>query len=243
MGYNIPISKGEIPFITTKQMIEVDRLMIEKYNINLVQMMENAGRCLAIVVRDAIILNDGSKVLIIAGAGGNGGGGMTSARRLYNWGYDVNVLITSDRNKYQGTIKSQLRILENIGVSIVEQKDFAFEQHYDVIVDAMIGYSLKGELRKNAIRIVNWVNQSKSFVVSLDVPSGIDSTTGELRPVCVNANTTITLALPKIGFRKRESEIGRLLLADISVPTGLYEQGLGIKVDSIFSKSDIVELR
>ncbi|HHH52607.1 MAG TPA: hypothetical protein ENK91_03030, partial [Bacteroidetes bacterium] len=144
---SFPIINSRIPYITTDQMIEVDRLMIEEYGINLFQMMENAGRCLAIVCRELVKANKDKKVLVIAGSGGNGGGGMTAARRLHNWGYDVQVLVTSKYEKFKGTIKSQLDIITKIGVNVYEESNFDFDKKYNVIVDTMIGYSLKGELR------------------------------------------------------------------------------------------------
>lgn len=242
MKYNIPFLNKPIPYITTNQMIEVDRLMIEEYKINLFQMMENAGRCLAIVVKNEIDYSKTKRILVIAGSGGNGGGGMTSARRLHNWGYDVSVLLTSDESKYKGTILSQLQILKNIGVDILDKNDFDLKKEYDIVIDAMIGYSLRGELRSNIVELINWINNQKSIVVSLDVPSGIDSTTGELKPICVDADITMTLALPKIGFKKRKTNIGRLLLADISVPPELYKKGFGIDLVDVFDESDIVEL-
>ena len=80
-----------VPFITTDQMREVDRAMIEDYGISLVQMMENAGRNLAQLARQRFLDGDprGRRVLVLAGTGGNGGGGLVCARRLRNWGAEV----------------------------------------------------------------------------------------------------------------------------------------------------------
>ncbi len=223
-------------------MIEVDRLMVEEYGINLFQMMENAGRCLALVARDLIKVNKEKKIIVIAGSGGNGGGGMTAARRLHNWGYDVEVLVTSKYERFKGTIKSQLDIIKKIGIDVYEEYNFEFDKKYNVIIDAMIGYSLMGELRKNTIKLINWSNNHEANIISLDVPSGIDSTTGEVKSVCIKAEQTMTLALPKTGFQNPETKkyIGKLLLADISVPPKLYKEAFDIELSDIFSKSDIV---
>ena len=85
---NIANIDRDILKIDTPQMIEVDRLMIEEYHIELIQMMENAGRCLAIVARDVFLDNDpeNKSICILAGTGGNGGGALVCARRLSNWG-------------------------------------------------------------------------------------------------------------------------------------------------------------
>jgi len=80
------VDSAKIPFITTDQMREVDRAMIEDYGISLVQMMENAGRNLAQLARSRFLQGDptGRRVLVLAGKGGNGGGGMVCARLHHN---------------------------------------------------------------------------------------------------------------------------------------------------------------
>ncbi len=234
----------QIPYITTDQMIEVDRLMIEEYGINLFQMMENAGRCLAIVAREKVNHNKDKNILVIAGSGGNGGGGMTAARRLHYWGYNVEVLLTSGIEKHKGTIGNQLKILQKTGVKIHTQSGFDFNNKYDVIIDAMIGYSLIGELRKNIIELIKWTNMQKASIISLDVPSGMDSTSGRINSTCIKAGKTMTLALPKTGFQNPETKkyTGELLLADISVPPVLYKKAFDMDLPDIFSKSDIVRI-
>jgi NAD(P)H-hydrate epimerase len=88
--------KKEIPYLSTKQMIEVDRAMMQDYKIGLIQMMENAGRNLAHLARIRFLDGnpEGKQVIILAGTGGNGGGALVSARRLHNWGAKVHVFIT-----------------------------------------------------------------------------------------------------------------------------------------------------
>jgi len=86
----MPEQTPSIPGISTQQMIEVDRLMIEEYGIKLIQMMENAGRNLAEMAR---CMCDGSlqrkRIVVLCGLGNNGGGGIVAARHLHNWGSQV----------------------------------------------------------------------------------------------------------------------------------------------------------
>lgn len=93
----VSIKASQIPIVTTEQMREVDRLMIEKYGIQLIQMMENAGHNLAKLTRrfleNSVV---GKHILIACGKGGNGGGGFVAARHLYNWGAEVTVLIEAE---------------------------------------------------------------------------------------------------------------------------------------------------
>ncbi len=84
------------PYLTTDQMREVDRMMMETYGIGLIQMMENAGRNLAHLARTRFLNGDPREreIVILAGRGGNGGGGLVCARRLHNWGAAVRVFLT-----------------------------------------------------------------------------------------------------------------------------------------------------
>ncbi len=92
------IMKKNIPYITTDQMREVDRAMIETFNIELVQMMENAGRNLAQLARKRFLNGDpgGKTITVLAGTGGNGGGGMVGARHLHNWGAIIKLILTGE---------------------------------------------------------------------------------------------------------------------------------------------------
>jgi len=83
-----PSPGAGVPAISVDQMREVDRLMVDEFGVTLLQMMENAGRSLAVLARDRFLGNyaGGKRVTVLAGSGGNGGGGMVCARRLANWG-------------------------------------------------------------------------------------------------------------------------------------------------------------
>ncbi len=110
---------SDIPFLTADQMREVDRLMIEEYGIELLQMMENAGRSLADLARERFLDDNPRRrvVVLLAGAGGNGGGGLVAARRLHTWGARVHVLLTRDAETYGGVPARQLATLRRMGVA------------------------------------------------------------------------------------------------------------------------------
>lgn len=231
--------------IDTPQMIEVDRLMIEEYHIELIQMMENAGRCLAIVSRDVFLDKDpeGKKVCILAGTGGNGGGALVCARRLSNWGANVSVVLTSTDEKMTEVPRHQLGILRRMGVRISNAQ--LIEGPYDLIVDGIIGYSVKGDPYGIAKAMIEWANTSTTSVLSLDTPSGLDLTTGTIHNPTIEADATLTLAMPKIGlFAEASSQyVGELYLGDISVPPSLYaEKPLRLRAENVFRHSDIVKI-
>jgi len=225
-------------------MREVDRLMVEEFHIDLIQMMENAGRCLAQHVRSEVGGDvQARRIAILAGRGGNGGGGLVAARRLAIWGADVTVLLGEESGTFQGVPAHQLAILGSIGVTIKSPaqtgvSDTISAEH---LVDALIGYSLKGAPTGSIARLVNAANTSGRPITALDLPSGLSGNTGFGAEPTVKATTTLTLALPKVGLLRPEarSYVGRLYLADISVPPVVYDR-LGISVGTIFRESDIV---
>lgn len=237
----IPWAESEIPSLTTEQIIEVDRAMIEDFAIDLTRMMENAGRCLADLARRRFLGGDprGKRVGILAGSGGNGGGAMVAARRLHGYGADVTVFLT--RDDLSGVPADQAKILEAIGVALRHGEVPAGE--WDLAIDGIIGYSLRGAPRGVAAELISWLNTADLPVLSLDVPSGIAATSGEVPGVVVRASATMTLALPKHGLTATRHLVGELYVADISVPPGLYASPpLNLAVGPIFARGDVIRL-
>jgi NAD(P)H-hydrate epimerase len=242
---------ADIPYLTTDQMREVDRAMIEDYHIELIQMMENAGRNLAHLARVRFLDGDPRErtVVVLVGIGGNGGGGLVSARRLHNWGARVRVITTHPDDQYKGILAHQLDILRKMGVSIIWADQITDQDvddyPVDLIVDAIIGYSLSGAPRGTAAKMISWANLQRSPILSLDTPSGLDTSTGRVVEPVIRATATLTLALPKDGLRKpgKEDIVGELYLADISIPPGLYAgPGLELSVGPIFAQNEVIRL-
>jgi NAD(P)H-hydrate epimerase len=203
------IDVSAVGWITEQQMVEVDRVMTEDLHIELLQMMENAGRNLARAVLDVYAPG---RVSVLSGPGGNGGGGLVAARHLANAGVDVVVATTRQDNSLSPAAAHQFDILRRMGIATTSTPIEA-----DVIIDALIGYSLRGAPRGSTAELISHTTESEVPVVSLDNPSGLDVTTGETPGAVVEADVTVTLALPKIGLRSAP-QVGALLLADISVP-------------------------
>ena len=240
-------SHSDIPFITTDQMREVDRAMIEDYGILLVQMMENAGRSLAQLAVSRFLggAPQGKRVLVLAGPGGNGGGGLVCARRLHNWGAQVQVWLTAAPSRMAEVPRHQLAILERMGVPMeVAEAEVTLPQA-DLIVDAIIGYSLRGFLAGEAASLVRAANIHGTPVLALDVPSGVDTTDGVVYDPAIHAAATLILALPKQGLASAAARerVGELYVADIGVPPELYARPLlDLNVGSIFAEEEIVRL-
>ena len=236
-----------MPYLTTEQMVEVDRAMIEDARIELIQMMENAGRNLAHLARRRFLNGDpvGRRVVVLAGTGGNGGGALVGARRLHNWGVDIHVFITRTPDRFAPIPRHQLDILTRMRVPVATADRITDEQVPTLIVDGVIGYNLKGAPAGAAAMLIEWANAQEAPVLALDAPSGLDTTTGTVYEPAVRADATMTLALPKEGLRAPgvALHVGELYLADISVPPSLYaEPALGLAVGPLFARDDVIPL-
>ncbi|MEE8356765.1 MAG: NAD(P)H-hydrate epimerase [Anaerolineales bacterium] len=236
----------QIPYLSVEQMVEVDRLMVEEYGIKLIQMMENAGRHLAVLAKNRFLGGDasGKQIVIMAGSGGNGGGALVCARNLLNWGAEVSVYLTSEVDLLKGTIKHQGYILQSLDVQMRVGENLSEKPHLDLIVDGIIGYSLQGAPRGRAAEMIRWANGHNTPILALDLPSGLDANTGVALDPTIRATATMTLALPKIGLQKAQKEVvGEIYLADIGVPPGLYARPpLNLHVNPLFGKDGILQL-
>jgi NAD(P)H-hydrate epimerase len=240
-----------IPTLTSEQMAEVDRLMIDEYGILLIQMMENAGRNLA-EQASRMLDNDptGRKIVVLCGTGNNGGGGMVAARHLHNRGARVSVKLVGDPAGLKAIPAHQWDILQVMALTQADDPDLT---QADLIIDAIIGYGLTGIPRGAAADWIRRANdatvQSGNPILALDAPSGLDTTTGSAGDPgpnfvgAVRARATLTLALPKTGLMVPGARqfVGQLYLADIGVPPELYGR-LQLEVGPIFTANAILKV-
>lgn len=235
-----------LPAITTEEMRELDVIATDETGPVLLQMMENAGRNLAEVIL-AELPEDGTDaaIVVLAGTGGNGGGGICAARHLANRGLDVTLCVSRPEDLQEVPARQRM-IYGNTSGAVVDVENLA-SLGADVVVDAIIGYSLQEAPHGPEADMIQWAcdqrARSDARIVSLDVPSGVDATTGDAPGSVVHAHTTLTLALPKTGLHPSTSAdaemIGTVKLGDIGLPSGLYAR-FGSPVP--FVHSFVVEL-
>ena len=218
-----------LPALTTDQMREVDRIMVEDLGIDLPRMMEHAGSNLARLVRERFAPG---AVTVLAGPGGNGGGGLVAARHLANRGVAVTVVLAGD--DLSEVSSRQAEILRAMGITFSSEPPDA-----DLVIDALIGYSLQGDPRGRAADLIEWCNDQPAPVLALDVPSGLDTSTGLIGDPCVRATATMTLALPKVGLALAPTVVGELYVADIGVPPSVYS-AFGIELEDPFDEAPVV---
>jgi NAD(P)H-hydrate epimerase len=189
--------------------------------------MEHAVRNLAENAMDMLGGSSG-EIVILVGGGGNGGGGLCCARHLHNRGFRVRPALDRDVTALEGAAGVQWGILRAMGLDTpAPQEVAAVLGRADLVIDALIGYSLRGAPRGRAAELIALCNEHATRVLALDVPSGLNATTGETPGVFVRADRTLTLALPKTGLA---GVAGELYLADIGIPPEVYDK-LGVSFD------------
>ena len=227
-----------VPAVTADEMREVDGVAVEEFGLSILQMMENAGRNLAEHALQVLGAHEG-EVTILAGAGGNGGGGLCCARHLHNRGMILRVILAGEESMLSPAAHNQLGILKTAGVEPVPGTDArTFLSRSQLTVDALIGYGLRGAASGRSAHLIELCNECAERILSLDIPSGLDATTGESPGPAVQPHRTLTLALPKTGLQRVR---GELYLADIGIPPEVFHQ-LGLQLEPPFKTTSYTQL-
>jgi NAD(P)H-hydrate epimerase len=229
--------ESELPTITADQMAKVDQIMMGELGLNVLQVMELAGWAVAAFARERFLENDPREqhILVLAGSGGNGGDGMVAARHLRGWGAEVTVLLSAEPH-LNTAANHQLQVLRTLDMDVRAPRQSDDQEHFDLIIDGLLGFSLRSAPRGVAKSLIELTNERNSPVLAIDLPSGLDATNGTVFEPCINADTTLTLGLPKTGLFSPEAAdvIGDLFAADIGVPAAAYA-AVGLDVGSIFA--------
>ena len=221
--------------VNRKQMQEIDKEAIDKFKIPSSILMENAGLAVLEVIYNNYLEVARKGVVVVCGSGNNGGDGMVIARHLFLRGIPVKVYLAANENRLKQDPSLQLNILKNLKVPVfsitdMENQDevnqFLQSLSFDLsisglVIDALIGTGIKGDVGKLYSSIIEVINKYSPLTISVDVPSGLDVDTGKflvLEPV--RAAVTVTFAYPKLGFFLYPAYIyvGKLIVANISIP-------------------------
>jgi len=232
--------------VTSQQMRNIDQTAMGKYNISGLVLMENAGLKVFNHLRNIYPDLKGMEVNIVAGSGNNGGDGFVVARHLHNCGVKVKVLLLSSFNKVMGDAKTNLIIIDKMGIEVIEITSANIDEmekcirESDIIVDAILGTGLKGAVTGIKADVIDLINRYAKEVIAIDIPSGLNADTGRVENTCVKAHATITLALPKIGLMifPGVNYVGKLFIESISIPQILLK-GKELKINLI--TKDIVK--
>ncbi len=221
--------------VTAAEMREIDRSAIEDLGIAGVVLMENAGMAVVQAAYELLEASGGSKVGIFAGKGNNGGDGFVVARHLHNAGYDVQVYLLAQADQLRGDAAVNCGIAQRMDVPIHEVLKWTAGRirraaaGADLLVDAIFGTGLSGEVRGPARHAIEALNASGAPILAVDMPSGVHADTGAKLGSAVQATVTVTFGLLKAGlYQYPGAELaGRVRIADIGIPPAVVDaQGL-----------------
>ncbi len=211
--------------VTSQQMRDIDHTAIEEYGIAGTVLMENAGRAVADAAEEMV--EGFGHVLVVCGRGNNGGDGFVAARHLHNRGISAEVFLLAEAGELSGDAATNCRIAQKMGLPIVENPDTealeAAVDSADIVIDAILGIGISGEVHGAAQSGIETINQSLALVLAVDIPSGVSSDTGAVLGEAVEADRTLTFGLPKIGhycYPGRDL-CGEIEVVDISLPREL----------------------
>ena len=219
--------------LNTEQMREADRRTIEDIGIPSVVLMENAGRQAVAAMEAAFEDLATSHVGVLCGRGNNGGDGFVIARTLVQRGIETSVFLLGSVADVRGDARTNLDILGNIGLTIVEITDAQeWELHFsaiaecDVIVDAIMGTGFRGQLSGLLETVVADVNGLGVPIVAVDLPTGVSADSHVVQGEAIEASMTVTLAAPKIPlvFPPADRRGGDLVIADIGIPHPVIDE-------------------
>ena len=188
------------------------RILEAKSSIPMLSLMENAGRAVYQTIKHRFELKD-KKILIVCYHGNNGGDGFVAARYLSDEA-ETDVLFIGDENKLKKEALNNFKKIERnekIQFPVEDEVDF---NEYDIIVDAILGIGVQGRLKNEISSIINDINNSKAYVVSVDVPTGMDPDSGAVTDKCVDADLIVTFHDLKKGLEKFQ---GKTVVADIGL--------------------------
>lgn len=242
---------SEARAVTGAQMREIQRVAQEDYGLDIVQLTENAGRATAQLALAMLGgRGRGQRVVVLAGGGNKGAAGLAAVRNLVNWGVKVEPILGGVEEDASFNARRQLNVLRQCSLldpGDSETSEITLEEHLqdaDLVIDALIGYGLEGPPLGMAAAVTELALASRKPILALDVPTGVNATTGEISQPAIRAVTTLLLDLPKLGVLEpaARSHVGELFLADLGIPLHIHER-VGIPATGIFSEGPIVRLR
>jgi NAD(P)H-hydrate epimerase len=213
--------------LTADEMREMDRQTIETFGLPGRVLMENAGRGATRAIFQTWPDVYTKSVAVFAGKGNNGGDGFVIARYLAQHGVDVTVYLLAGRDRLKGNAADNFKHLETLGITVTEMPDELTFSRYKsqiacsgLVVDAVLGTGLESEVKGYYANVIDFMNNLKAPVFSVDIPSGLASDTGNPCGICIKADATATFAFAKLGHMLLPGAdyTGKLFIVDIGIP-------------------------
>lgn len=230
-----------LPVLTPSETALLDRES-EARGVRVEDLMENAGRAVALALKRLLGGVSGRRVVVVCGKGNNGGDGLVAGRQLDAWGATSSVVLLARPREYRGAASSNLRAFLEVGGRVVPYSRETLRRELrraDAVVDAVFGTGFRGEPDGRFLDAVLEMNDSRLPLVAVDMPSGVEGETGEVRGDAVRADVTVTFGALKPGvvFHPGAGYAGRVEVVDIGFPPGLIHSDL-----SVLEASDVARL-
>jgi len=207
--------------LTAKTAKSMDLEVREKFGIPTLILMENAGRAVAY---EAMKVCSKGKIAVFCGRGNNGGDGFVAARHLLTQAVKPDVFLAGKIPQVENEAKTNLEIIQRLKIKITEISENNLSRiniaKYALIIDALLGVGLSGEVCGIYKNLIALINSSQAYILSVDIPSGLDATTGKILGRCVKADKTVTFAAKKRGMviAAGPKYCGKIIIADLGVP-------------------------
>ncbi len=215
---------GAITYVVTaEEMRHLEGVAQEDFGLSEATLMESAGTAVSDVILDRLESRH-KTVVIVCGTGNNGGDGFVCARVLKNAGVFVKVLLYGDPERISGAARAYFLGVERMRIPIIEIHQAIEAAPYiaeaDVVVDALIGTGLTGEVTGEKAKLIEIMNRNHAMMVAVDIPSGVMADTGETKYPAIFADVTVALgALKRAHVLACAQEFcGEVVLSDIGIP-------------------------
>ncbi|MGQ4832819.1 MAG: NAD(P)H-hydrate dehydratase [Candidatus Asgardarchaeia archaeon] len=196
-------------------------------------LMENAGNAVAEIIKEKHLIAEGGHVTVLCGTGNNGGDGFVAARHLSQYGYKVSVVVIGRFSQIRtGEALTNFQILrkQSLSIKLHELKDSSqikdlekIINDTDLIVDAMLGTGIKGEIRSPFKDVIELANKSGKPIVAVDTPTGLNPDTGEIHGTAIKAKITVTFHDIKAGLVNKSEYTGDVVVAGIGIPPEAFK--------------------
>lgn len=225
--------------IDSRQAQSIDRKAIQRYGIPSLILMENAGRGIADLAGKMIRNQKPASlsrrsILVVCGKGNNGGDGLVAARHLFNRGFHTTILLLAKKTDLKEDPRLNFEIARKMRIPVIRiarltkkmiRKLQFVVKRSDLVIDAIFGVGLTRDVSGVYSDMIYLINRYCKNVLSIDMPSGVNSDTGKICKIAVKAKETGTFTAPKKGLFINEGAkcAGKISVLDVSVPRQLIK--------------------
>jgi len=228
-----------LKLLTQKQSKELDKISLDTFQIEGIQLMENAGKCISDLFINNLCSIDNPTIAIICGKGNNGGDGFAAAIFLYSKKYYLKIFCICSLDDLSHDSQYFANKCIDMGISIqfscINSMD---DLKYDYIIDGLLGTGIELPVKETICPLIAKMNKSEGKLISIDIPSGLHADIGIANPEGVRADYTITMGYPKIGLKMRDGPLfsGKVHIADIGFPNESLNHLDGLKWNLLLEK-------